>query len=268
MRTSRLIRPLLVCLPLIALSQTALAHRVIIDFDGDQFPMTGEIFPLGTSVFATGSGAVPFDLNFGGGAQAYDFCFGINGVVEFVGSGSACGSSPLLGNYIAPYSAALTSVGSTTWGTGTIDTTHSGTSSDPFVRDDATTPALRFIWDANDTSGNHVMTELMLISLGAGNFTFDMRYGDLIQTDGAPATGTQSFKLGTTQFGPVNGPFTSETNYTFSFVDGVCAACGGTTTPPTSVPEPSTIALLALALGVLTMFSGRTRFRGLLQRYA
>lgn len=267
MRTSRLIRASLVSLALAAASHTASAHRVIIDFDGDQFPTTGEIFPSGESHFGTGSAAVPFELNFGAGALAYDFCFGINGVVGFVSSGSACGSSPFTGNYIAPFSAALTNVGNTSWGTGTIDTLHAGTSSDPFVKADATTPGLRFIWDAQDTSGNHIITELMLISLGAGDFTLDMRYGDVNQTDGAPATGTQSFALGNTSFGPLNGPFFAATDYTYSFIGGVCAKCGTTNPPPpTTVPEPPMWALTALAGGLFLLFAGRTRRRAPLLR--
>jgi PEP-CTERM motif-containing protein len=237
----RLPAALLVAGVLAVSSQSAFAGRINVDFDGDAFATTGEIFTSGNTHFGTGAGTVPFELNFGSGAATYDYCFAANGFVSFVSTGSGCGSgSAPSGNYIAPFFADLdlNPGGLTLSSTGLVDSTA------PFNVAEAT-PAMRFIWDATDSSGNAVLAGLQLLDRGAGNFDFLFQYGnDLFGLDSAPATGSQGFSLGT-NFAPfVSGPFATSTTYRFSFVDGTCVdSC-----VPTNVPEPATLGLLAGSL--------------------
>lgn len=230
------------------------ARSIAVDFDGVAFDSNGENFAFSDSHFgANASGAVPFALNFGTGAANYDFCFNQNGFVSFVASGSGCafGAAPA-GDFIAVFSTALTTGGNTLWSSGLIDTAA------PYVAGEAV-PAMRFIWDATDGALNQILTELVLIDRGAGNFDLDLRYGSTsFGVDGAPATGQQGLTLGANLVALVNGPFATATDYTFSFVNGVCATCG-VTPPPTPVSEP--LSLWLWALGCALAMLGITRRR-------
>lgn len=245
-----------------ALCSNAYAARVQVDFDGDSFATTGEIFGSADTHFgANSSGTVPFALDFGAGAATYDFCFNSNGFVSFVASGSGCtfGSTPT-GDYIAPFESTLLTGGNTSYSTGSVDSTTPYSTSD-------TTPAIRFIWDATDSSNNAVLAELLLVSqpsIATGAFSLEYRYGnDLFGIDGAPATGSQSYKLGNNTAGPTSGPFATTTTYKTSFSGG--APCttdcgGGTGTPPTDVSEPGALALLSGVL-LLVPVAFRRRLR-------
>jgi len=243
------------------LSSNAWATRVSVDFDGDSFATTGEIFGSADTHFgANSSGTLPFALDFGSGAAIYDFCFNSNGFVSFVASGSGCtfGSTPT-GDYIAPFESALLAGGNTSYSTGSVDSTTPYSTSD-------TTPAIRFIWDATDSANNAVLAELLLVSqpsTSTGAFSLEFRYGnDLFGIDGAPATGSQSYKLGNNTSGPTTGPFATDTTYKSTFSGGApCTTnCGGTGTPPTDVAEPGTLALLSgLLLLVPVTFRRRLR---------
>ena len=238
----------------------AQARRIQIDFDGTSFATTGEIFPLADATFGTGSAEVPFFMNLGGGSLLYDFCMNPNGFVAFVPSGDACSASDTpTGNYIAPFAAALTVGGNTSFSIGLADVVHAGTAADPFVEADAT-PAIRFVWEGTDSASNQILVGLMLFDKGGGDFDFEFRYGnDLNGINGAPATGSQSFVLGANTFGPVPGPFATETTYSHSVVGGVCTTgCGE---PPTEVPEPPMLQLLALGLALAAIFGYHTRRR-------
>jgi MYXO-CTERM domain-containing protein len=238
------------------LGAPAQARSIAVDFDGSSFATTGEIFNTANTTFGTGSGAVPFNLNFGSGSQAYDFCFNGNGFVSFVASGSGCGSgSTPTGDYVAPFLSTLTTGGNTLWSTGLADPTA------PYATADAA-PAMRFIWDATDSLGNSILVETLLIDQGAGNFNLEFQYGSpLFGVDGAPGTGQQGFSLGTNVLALTSGPFATATDYVFSFVGGLCTTCGTTNPPPTNVPEPSPLALMASALLALPLLRRRLRIK-------
>ena len=238
------------------LGQVSEARVARVDFGDTNFANSGEIFNTSDTTFGTGSGSMLFDLNFGSGAQRYDYCFNGNGFVSFVVSGGTCGlSGAPTGDYVAPFLSTLTTGGNTLSSFGLVDSVHSGSALDPFVVASATS-AYRFIWDATDTAGNRILTELLLLDKGAGNFGLIFEYGSpLFGIDGAPATGQQIVHLGTNVAGPTNGPFPSTTDYTYSVVNGVCATCtgGGTVT----VPEPSTLLLMSCGLLMLPFLRRR-----------
>jgi hypothetical protein len=251
---SRIIRMSLAAAALGLAGAGVQARSIAVDFDGVAFDSNGENFAFADSHFgANATGAVPFALNFGTGAASYDFCFNQNGFVSFVASGAGCafGASPS-GDYVAVFSTALTTGGNTLWSSGLIDTAA------PFVAGEAA-PAMRFIWDATDGAANPILTELVLIDRGGGSFDLDLRYGSTsFGIDGAPATGQQGLSLGSNLVALVNGPFATATDYTFSFVNGVCATCS-VTTPPTTVAEPS--GLWLWVLGCAIAMTGITRRR-------
>jgi hypothetical protein len=245
-QSSRLPTLALVAGLLAASAQSAFAARVLVDFDGDAFATSGEIFLSGDTQFGTGRGAVPFQLNFGSGAASYDFCFAADGFVQFVATGGACSATPT-GDYIAPFLADLTVGGNTLWSTGLVDSTA------PFVVAEAT-PALRFIWDATDSLGNSVLAGLVLLDQGAGNFDLKLEYGnDLFGIDGAPDTGKQGLSLGTNVLALTSGPFATATDYRFSFIDGTCTSGCGAIPPPTTVPEPPMVLLAAAGLAGIAL---------------
>ncbi len=259
-RFKRLESALLTLGMLVLAMPAAQARFVFVDFgDPASFAADGQLFtqPLSTS------GSVPFQLNFGQGTNSYDYCYsGTGGFVQFVGSGSPCAAGPVPppgSNYIAPFQVDLLSNNPTVT-SGFIDDIDSGSSSDPYELANATTPAIRFIWSGEEAAHLPVIFELMLIDRGAGNFDVDFMYGsELFGIDGAPDTGQQVISLGTNLLGPTLGPFSSSVDYSWSFLDGACTNCGGSTGVP--VPEPPAPLLWAFALTGL-VFAYRRRFAG------
>ena len=258
------------CLALVAiltagLCQTAQAREVRVDFDDLNFGTTGENFAFAGTSFGVGGGAINFQLDFGSGAQFYDYCMNANGYLTFIASGSGCSaSSTPSGDYVAPFLSTLAVAGNTLRGSGLVD------SSAPYSAGDAT-PAYRFIWDATDSASNSLLAELLLLDRGAGNFDLLFAYGSTFGADGAPATGTQVIQLGNNS-NSLGGPFSSATDYAFSFSGGTCAGCSGSGGDgggtgggggSVSVPEPSTLALL---FGGLFMLVTSRRLRGANQR--
>jgi hypothetical protein len=245
------------------LCQTAQARPIRVDFGDLNFGTTGENFGTADTFFGVGSGSIGFQLDFGSGAQSYDYCMSANGFVAFTASGSGCsgiGSTPT-GDYVAPFLSTLTAGGNTLRGYGLVD------SSAPYSAADAT-GAYRFIWDAVDSASNSILAELLLLDRGAGNFDLLFAYGnDLFGVDGAPATGTQVIQLGSNS-NSVAGPFASATDYAFSVTGGTCAGCGGTGGGggggggTVSVPEPSSFALILLGMCMLVFFGGLRRANG------
>ncbi|MEJ0035622.1 MAG: PEP-CTERM sorting domain-containing protein [Gammaproteobacteria bacterium] len=242
------------------------ARTVAIDF-GDSFATSGELF---TSFGQPGTGGTTsFDLNLGAGAQAYDFCFNANGFVSLAaagGSGCTYSSTPT-GDFLAPYAAPFSTAGTnTSWSAGLL-----GLGTAPFSVDN-TTAAYRFIWE-DSVSG--AATELMLVNRDAGNFDIEFRYGNPFALDpavstGVPTGGLQGFTLGDTTL-PLTGSstgFSGSNLYLYSFVNGVCTTCGGTTPPvgEVSVPEPSTLFLMAAGLLGLVVYRSRRNRRGVTLR--
>ncbi|MEJ0086698.1 MAG: PEP-CTERM sorting domain-containing protein [Pseudomonadota bacterium] len=243
------------------LFQTAQARQVKVDFDGLSFDTTGENFAFADTSFGVGGGTISFQLNFGSGAQLYDYCMNANGFVAFVASGSGCGASDTpSGDYVAAFFAPLAVGGNTLRGSGLVD------SSAPYAAGDAAA-AYRFIWEASDSTSSAVLAELLLLDRGAGNFDLLFGYGsDAFGVDGTPGGGTQVVQLGSNS-NSLAGPFSSTTDYGFSFSGGTCAGCGGSGGNgggtgggggSVSVPEPSTLALMFGGMFML-MFSRRLR---------
>jgi hypothetical protein len=238
-----------------AVSQTALAREVRVDFGDTNFGTSGENFTTDDTTFGVGVGSISFQLNLGSGAQSYDYCMSANGFVAFTAAGTGCSgsSSTPAGDYVAAFLAPLALHGNTLRGFGLVD------SSPAYSAADATS-AYRFIWDATDSSNNAILAELLLLDRGAGNFDLQFAYGNaLFNLDGAPSTGTQAIQLGGNS-NSLGGPFSSATNYAFSFNGGTCAACVGSGIGggggSVSVPEPSTLALMVAAMSLL-LFSRR-----------
>ncbi len=242
----------------------AQARFVFVDFgDPVSFANDGQLF---TTPLSTTNGAVPFQLNFGLGANSYDYCYsGQSGFVQFVSSGGACTSAAVpaaTDNYIAPFLVDLLS-NSPTVTSGFVDTIDSGSSSDPYQMSNATTAAIRFIWSGEEAAHLQVISELMLLDRGSGNFDVMFMYGsDLFGIDGAPDTGEQVINMAGNTQGPTLGPFASDVDYTWSFVDGVCTTCGGTSGGgggTVGVPEPPALLMWVFALaGVLFVYRRRT----------
>ena len=257
----------LIALSAAALGQPAQARPVQVDFGDLNFGATGENFDTANTLFGVGGGSIGFQLNFGSGAQSYDYCMSANGFLAFTASGSGCsgvGSTPT-GDYVAPFLSTLTAGGNTLRGSGLVDSTA------PYSAADATA-AYRFIWDAVDSASNQVLAEMLLLDRGAGNFDLLFAYGStLFNLDGAPATGTQVVQLGNNSNSLV-GPFASATDYAFSVSGGTCAGCSGSGGDgggtgggggSVSVPEPSSLALL---FGGLFMLVSSRKLRGANQR--
>jgi hypothetical protein len=210
------------------------------------FPFSGQAWTTDNNVDLSGdgfaTGAVSFALNLGSGAQNYDFCFSENGFVSFVasGGGGSCNSLlPPSGNFIAPFAADLVASNNTQWSVGKVDPTT------PFDLG-AAVPAMRFTWNGVSFGTDSVTAQLVLLDRGGGNFDFQMDYG-LSEDYLTPAGGQQGYSLGAATSPLTSGPFSSNTDYFFSVVDGVVSPAGSTVTP---VPEPPTLAL-ALATMLL-----------------
>lgn len=121
--------------------------------------------------------------------------------------------------------------------------------------------------DAIDSASNQILTEMLLLDRGAGNFDVLFAYGSAsFGIDGAPATGTQLIQRGNNS-NSLLGPFSSINDFGFSFNGGTCATCtgtggntggGGDGGGSVSVAEPSSLSLIFAGMFLL-VFSRRRR---------
>jgi hypothetical protein len=243
-------RSTLLCLCLIAVSTSIQARGIRVDMAGaDNFDFSGEDWAFDNAVAGDlagdsfVSGAIPFQLNFGAGAADYSFCFTENGFVSFVQSPGCNSLVPPTGDFIAPFANDLT-IESALWSGGLLDPV-----GPPYSRDEDT-EALRFNWQATDTSGAQLVAQLVLLNRGAGNFDFEINYGPAFVADYVTSNaGGQGWSLGANTQALATGAFAQATNYFFSMVNGVLTGGGppDPPDPPTPVDEPSMLLLLSLA---------------------
>lgn len=273
-----------VCLGLaLCCAQQAAQARggIAIDFSpsarGNDFSSTDGTFGV---VEAAGDGSsaaidLGFTLDWGQGGVSTVF-IGENGIVSF---GSALGAyqnvplTSLVGTpgaptgVIAPFYADFQSNPSADddtlfeagafggsndvfWQRGFVDINNDGDFSDE-------TAAFRVTWNGmQGVAGSPVFTQLYLISLGGTNFSIRFEYGPFDGTDIVPRNGAGAgYALGSLS-SLINTDFDPGADYVF--------LPNGTTTPPSTVPEPSMLSLLGAALlaGGLLCLRGRRRFGG------
>lgn len=199
-----------------------------------------------------GNGSIPFLLNFGAGAQQYDFSLSENGFVSLVapGSGLGGGTLPPTGNYIAPFAADwverydLFDPGIPTdmtnvihYGLGHIDTAVKGS----YDYDFKLAPrALRFTWQgmcpaAEPDCFGGPSFQAVLIDRGGGDFDLELN-GNSLATAGAAG----GFVLGANKLTSI-GPATTD----FCFRGGRALACDDAVGV---VPESGTLSLFAAGL--------------------
>jgi hypothetical protein len=254
-RNMRRILPLSLALALAV--GTAEARSIRVDLAiAPQFDNSGELWTQDNDVDLSGdgfvTGAIPFQLDFGGGAADYSFCFAENGFVSFFQSGGSCNSLiPPSGDYIAAFANDL-AITESLWSIGSIDTGPA-----PFSLDDDV-PAMRFTWRGTDSGGASLIAQLVLLDRGTGSFDIELNYGGPFDPDYVTSTlGGQGLSLGTNVVALTTGAFSGiNTNYFFSMQSGVLS--GGTTPPdPTPVDEPSALLLMLAALTLLLMLTRR-----------
>jgi hypothetical protein len=211
-------------------------------------------------------GSLPFLLNFGDGAKAYDFSFNQNGFVQFVAVGGSGGGIAPSGNYIAPFAADLAQgeffILGTNWANGLIDPVA------PYDLSEATQKAFRFTWfgmcPASDvTCANPDTFQLVILDQGAGDFRLQFNYGFALNSqeifgDPTSTVGQQGYSLGDNVLALHTGPFNSR-NPDYCFTAGVGGLCG----VAAAVPEPETYVLLALGLVSVGRFAQRRARQGL-----
>lgn len=244
-------------LALLAATAAVDARGVRVDLAiAPQFDNSGELWTQDNDVDLSGdgfvTGAIPFQLDFGGGAADYSFCFAENGFVSFFQSGGGCNSLlPPSGDYIAAFANDL-AITEAMWSIGSIDTGPA-----PFSLDDDV-PAMRFTWRGTDSGGSSLIAQLVLLDRGTGSFDMELNYGGPFDPDYVTSTlGGQGLSLGTNAVALATGAFSGfNNNYFFSMQSGVLS--GGTTPPdPTTIDEPSTLLLTLAALTLLLVLMRR-----------
>jgi hypothetical protein len=245
---------------LIAASGTVMARPVRVDLAiAPQFANSGELWTvdndvsLGGDAFVTGT--VAFEMNFGGGAASYNFCFAENGFVSFFQAGGSCNSLlPPSGDFIAAFANDL-SITEALWSVGSVDTGPA-----PYDVAEAD-PAMRFTWRGTDSGGSLLFAQLVLLDQGGGNFNIELNYGGPFATDYVTSSlGGQGLTLGTNTVALQTGAFSGQTtNYFYSLQNGILS--GGTPPPPpVSVDEPSGLVTLAGLLFAFSVALRRRRF--------
>jgi|GEM_PF-2315187 len=230
--------------------------------DGQKWDFPGAYFKDGSSTIGTGIVAVPFALNIGSGAQNYSFQLDNQGRVILLDTGG----QPTT-NFIAPlFSNGTTFVpdgdfgGFIAFGAGQIDPQ---VLLPGYPQPGATyVPAnalnvYRFLWNrvcANSCIGDgtdDISMEAVLIDRGAGDFDLDFFYSNPQGPVPTGATGGFLLGLNSATFSSFDAPGPD-----FCFRAGALSdTCSGTT----AVPEPSSVLLILVGLGLLFAAARRNR---------
>jgi hypothetical protein len=137
----------------------------------------------------------------------------------------------------------------------------------PDVQSAATTPAFYAAWVGSTLPDQTpIYTQMLLYSLGSGNFDIAFRYG---QNDGdtyTAGTGLAGFDFGTAvNTTTIAGDLAANTDYLFAFTGGQLGGTGGSSGGggggTTSVPEPSALTLIAVSLAGLWFTRRRPTIR-------
>lgn len=227
------------------------ARSIRVDVGSGQYATNGQAWQnsetplLGAAVLP---GALPFAINFGTGPQT-GFCLSGNGTIGFSANCGAVPANavlqPLANDWITDDSAGrIFDPGSVTFTQGHL------ARDQPFPDNPDDAPlAVRFHWSivgCDACGGATYSFQAILIDMGNGDFDLELNYDDI------PAgLGIASFLLGTNLYPAFAGPFSSGENYDFRFRNGVLV-------DGTSVPEPTVVWLLAVAMLAMA-FAGRRR---------
>jgi hypothetical protein len=229
----------------LAVSSLAAARTIRVDVGSGNYDTNGQAWnnfeqPLAGAPSL--SGTLPFSINFGQGS-INSFCLFSNGSIGF---SSNCGAvpanallQPLFANWQQdPAASRLFDDGAITYSFGHL------APDPPFPADPNDAPlAARFHWQnltCDTCAGFRYTFQAILIDMGNGDFDLELNYGNI------PAgVGIAGFTLGSNTFS-LAGPF-DDSLPTFHFR-------GGQLVGVTPVPEPSTLALVGIAL--LAGFAG------------
>lgn len=249
------------------------ARRVAVDFpSGSEFANDGSSWEFPSSFLspsdlpATGSLAFTFGgfsgspLNIGGSTFT-GFCMFEDGAFSLTQTGGGCSDAgSALFNLASGLDLVANSSASSPFDPGATFISH-GYSADVLVPGDAgaappydigdAVPALRFSWidmpTASAPDDPVYSMQAYLYFFGDGNFGLDVRYGGASETLGDYTGVSQAFTLNGLSLFSSSSPLIGGNDYFFRFVDGQLTT-GETEPPPTGVPEPATLALLAIGL--------------------
>jgi PEP-CTERM motif len=209
----------------------------------------------GNGVFNGSLAGAGFALSFGG-ADFSDFCLAEDGIVT-LSTQSACGGtndlviSVLANNWLSDATAAATSEGSVSYSEGGLIDLEA-----PFVESEAQR-AIRFFWHdlllSPAVGGDDIERfgfQALFLERAGGGFDLELNYGRDSGVQQFP--GVQSITFGGSSLFDGTPPILTS-SFAFSFVGDVftVGTGGGTTNPPTSVPEPGTLSMLLAGFCVL-----------------
>lgn len=238
---------------------SAAARGILIDFndfDPSLFQITGQAWPNssddGVDVRndGTASGTLPFGLLIGS-TTFTAYCLSENGEISFAATGDACAAassdsavfSVLGADWVSSFDGFATNDGDVSVSlNGLVDRVA------PFDAGEAQN-TVRFLWNGVTLaggSGDPYYFQALIYDLGGGDFDLQFNYG--FGAD-SYAVGFQRITAGGTTLFSGTSPFSSATDYDFSFRAGELG--GSVTPPPTTVPEPGALTLLVAGAGLL-----------------